>query len=385
MRFSVDAHAIGCHLTGNEVYIRSLLHAFAAVEPSAEFIAYLSVEQAGDMVPGRFARRRVSRNPFARLGFDLCRRVRQDRPDLLHVQYTAPLACPVPVVVSVHDVSFLEHPEYFAISRATQLRLTVRRTIARAARIITGSEFSRAAIASAYGLAEDRIAVVPNAAAAVFRPLPRETASAWVRSTFAIAAPFILNVGNLQPRKNQIGLIHAFAGMIRACPQLPHHLVLAGQDNWRGSDVRRAAEESDCAERIHFTGFVSDDALLHLYNACEFFVFPSFYEGFGLPVLEAMACSRAVACSNSSAVHEVADAAAILFDPHDIAEITRAMLDLALNPDLRARMERLGLQRSAKFNWRNTAEKTLEVYYSVARSRSAIEQARAASASVLNS
>jgi glycosyltransferase involved in cell wall biosynthesis len=384
MRFSVDAHAIGCRLTGNEVYIRSLLHAFAVVEPSAEFIAYLSVEEAADVVPGRFIRRRVSRNPFLRLGFDLGRRLRQDLPDLLHVQYTAPLACPVPVVVSVHDVSFLEYPEYFTIARATQLRLTVRRTIARAARIITGSEFSRTAIARAYGMDENRIAVVPNAAAAIFRPLPRETSAKWVRSRFGIAAPFILNVGDLQPRKNQIGLIRAFADMVSARPQLPHHLVLAGQDSWRGSDVRRAAERSGCAGRIHFTGFVLDDDLLQLYNACEFFVFPSFYEGFGLPVLEAMACSRAVACSNSTAIPEVADAAAILFDPHDTAEITRAMLDLALSVDLRARMERLGLQRAAKFNWRSTAEKTLEVYYSAVRGRPVVER-RAASTPVLNS
>lgn len=385
MRFSVDAHAIGCHLTGNEVYIRSLLHAFAAVDPSAEIIAYLSVEQAADMLPGRFAWRRVSRNPFVRLGYDLSRRLRRDLPDLLHVQYTAPLFCPVPVVVSVHDVSFLEHPEYFTAARATQLRVTVRRTISMAARIITGSEFSRSAISRAYGLSEDKVAVVPNAAAALYRPLPRAQAADWVRSRFQIAAPFILTVGDLQPRKNQVGLIKAFSEMIHACPLLPHHLVLAGKDNWRGSDARRAAERSGVAERIHFTGFVPDDALLQLYNACEFFVFPSFYEGFGLPVLEAMACARAVACSNSSAVHEVADAAAILFDPHDTGEITRAMLDLARTPDLRARMERLGLQRSAQFNWRKTAEKTLEVYHSVARSRPVVEQARATAASVLNS
>jgi glycosyltransferase involved in cell wall biosynthesis len=385
MRFSVDAHAIGCHLTGNEVYIRSLLHAFAAVDPSADIIAYLSVEQAAGMVPAPFAWRRVSRNPFARLGYDLSRRVRQDLPDLLHVQYTAPLFCPVPVVVSVHDVSFLEHPEYFTTARATQLRLTVSRTIARAARIITGSKFSRSAISRVYGLSEDKIAVVPNAAAASFRPIPREAASAWVRSQFRIAAPFVLNVGDLQPRKNQIGLIKAISEMIRACPHLPHHLVLAGQENWRGSETRRVAEASGFAGRIHFTGFVPDEALLQLYNACEFFVFPSFYEGFGLPVLEAMACGRAVACSNTSALYEVADAAAILFDPHNTAEITRAMLDLVRSTELRGRMERLGLQRSAQFSWRNTAEKTLDVYYSVARSRSVDEPARMTSASVSNS
>lgn len=384
MRFSVDAHAIGCHLTGNEVYVRNLLNAFAAVDDEAEFIAYLSVAEAAELVPHCFGQRRVSRNPFVRLGFDLPRRVRQDRPDLLHVQYTAPLSCAVPVVVSVHDVSFLEHPEYFTPSRATQLRLTVRHTVAHAARVITGSEFSRLAISRAYGLDGDRIAVVPNAAAAEFRPLPRETAAAWVRSHFRIPAPFILTVGDLQPRKNQVGLIRAFAEMVRAFPKLPHRLVLAGKEQWRGSEACRAAEETGLAGRIHFTGFVHDGSLLQLYNACDFFVFPSFYEGFGLPVLEAMACARAVACSNTSAVHEVADAAAILFDPHSTTEMTRAMLDLALNPELRLRMERIGWQRSAQFNWRRTAERTLEVYYDAALSHSGLHRRRFAGVPVSN-
>src|SRR5208283_3886224 len=117
MRFAVDAHAIGCHLTGNEVYVRSLLDAFAAVNDNSEFVAYVATAEAARAIPRGFATRRVLRNPFVRLG--------RDRPDLNHVQYTAPLACPAPIVVSVHDVSFLEHPSYFPSARALQLRLTV--------------------------------------------------------------------------------------------------------------------------------------------------------------------------------------------------------------------------------------------------------------------
>jgi hypothetical protein len=143
MRFSVDAHAIGCQLTGNEVYVRNLLSAFASVDDRSEFIAYVSTPEAAGALPRRFRQRRVSRDPFVRLGFDLPRWLRRDRPDLLHVQYTAPLLCPTPVVVSVHDVSFVDYPEYFTAARAAQLRLTVRRTVERAVRVLTGSEFSR--------------------------------------------------------------------------------------------------------------------------------------------------------------------------------------------------------------------------------------------------
>ncbi len=385
MRFSVDAHAIGRHLTGNEVYIRCLLERFSRIDAAAEFIAYVAASGSAARIPERVAKRHISGNPFIRLGFDLSSKLREDRPDLLHVQYTAPLACPVPFVVSVHDVSFLEHPEYFPFPRALQLRLTVERTVRSAARILTGSEFSRQAIARAYGLEADRISVVPNAASSDFRPLPRSNTTPWLRERFQIPAPYLLTVGDLQPRKNQIGLIRAFTEMIRAYPHLPHHLVLAGKETWFSNRIRNAARESDVADRIHLVGFVTDDDLLRLYNGCDVFVFPSFYEGFGLPVLEAMACGRAVACSNTSALPEVADSAALLFDPHSTAEMTRAMLDLVLDTDLRSRMERLGAQRASQFSWQKTAEKTLEVYYDVACCRQKARVKNVGAASVLRS
>ncbi len=367
MRFAVDAHAIGRHLTGNEVYIRSLLDAFHVHRQECEFIAYVSAEEACQHLPSGVQTRRVAANPFLRLGCDLSMKVRQDRPDLLHVQYTAPLACPVPIVVSVHDVSFLEHPEYFTRSRATQLQWTVRRTVQRAAKILTVSDFSRSAILKVYGdLEEDQVVVVPNAGSSEFRPISRESAAAVVRERFGVANRFVLSVGDLQPRKNQIGLIRAFARLVKAFPQLPHTLLLVGKETWFAERVCEAARSSGVEDRIQFTGFVSDADLLQLYNACDLFVFPSFYEGFGLPALEAMACGRAVTCSNTSALPEVVDGAAILFDPYSVDEMVRAMADLLRDPELRARMERLGLQRAAHFSWQKSADRTLDVYREVA-------------------
>jgi len=367
MRFAVDAHAIGRQLTGNEVYIRNLLNGLASQEREAEIVAYVSAERARAFLPARVLARRVSPNPFPRLGLQFARWLRRDRPDLFHVQYTAPVWCPVPVVVSVHDVSYLEHPEYFTPWRAWQLRCTAGRTVRSAARILTGSEFSRRSILKVYGdLPEDRVAVVPNAAAPEFRPISRESAAAFVLRRFGVRAPFVLSVGDLQPRKNHIGLIRAFARLVKAHPRLDLHLVLAGKETWFAGRVREAARQSGAAERIRFPGFVSDDDLLQLYNACELFAFPSFYEGFGLPVLEAMACGRAVVCSNTTSLPEVADSAAILVDPYALDEIVRGMADLLLDSELRTRMERLGMQRAAQFHWQRTAQKTLEVYYDVA-------------------
>jgi glycosyltransferase involved in cell wall biosynthesis len=374
MRFSVDAHAIGQHLTGNETYIRNLLNCFDVLDRDADFVTYIAREEAVADVPSRFEKKRVSVNPFVRLGYDLPRRVAEDRPDLLHVQYTAPLRCAAPVVVSVHDVSFLEHPEYFTWFRAMQLRLTVRRTIRAAACVLTPSEFSKVRILDAYQLPEEKVVVLPNGVSSVFRPVAREAAQKSLRlasrkaagAPAVVPAPFILTVGDLQPRKNHLGLIRAFEDLICAHPQLPHHLLAVGKETWYAPTVLAAAKKSQFADRIHFTGFVEDEELRRLYGACDLFVYPSFYEGFGLPILEAMACGRAVACSNTSAMPEVADSAALLFDPASQRDLVFAMRDLLLNPELRQRMERLGVQRAAMFSWSNSAAKTLDVYYSVA-------------------
>jgi glycosyltransferase involved in cell wall biosynthesis len=366
MLIAIDAHAIGRHLTGNEVYVRSLLNAFAAQDQDCDILAYVSGVEACASIPPRVRASRVAANPFLRLGFDLANRLRKDRPDVLHVQYTAPMGCSVPLVVTVHDVSYLEHPEYFTRERALQLRITVGRTVRRAARILTGTENARNSILKVYpGLEEDKVLVVPLAAAPAFRPIAREAAVAAVRERYSIGGPFILSVGDIQPRKNHIGLIRAFARLAHAYPQLTHKLVFVGKPTWFSPKVQEAARESGVEERIQFAGFVSDADLLHLYNACDCFVFPSFYEGFGFPALEAMACGRAVVCSDASALPEVVDGAAILFDPYATDEMVRAIADVLLDLELRGRMERLGIQRAAHFSWQKTAQKTLDAFHQV--------------------
>ena len=381
MRFSVDAHTIGCHLTGNEVYIRNLLNQFSKLAPDSEFIAYVSKDEAPSYVASRIFTRKVSENPYKRLGWDLPLRLRQDRPDLLHVQYTAPVACSVPVVVSVHDVSFLEYPEYFTRYRCTQLLFTVKRTVKKAAAVLTPSEFSRNAILQHYPVDPHKVVVAHNAVSSQFRPVERNVALAGIEKKFGLRGPFVLTVGDLQPRKNHLGLLNAFEEAMRAHPQLTHRLVFVGKETWYSKELHRSVAQSSISERVHFTGFIDDSELVQFYGACELFMFPSFYEGFGLPILEAMACGRAVACSNTSAMPEVADAAGILFDPRSTREIARAIADVLLNPELRVRLERLGAQRASLFSWERAAQRTLEVYRRVARGQSPVEEMARASVS----
>ncbi len=369
MRFSVDAHAIGRRLTGNEVYIRSLLNAFARLDPQAEFVAYVSEPDVNGWVPSSFLKRHVAGNRYWRLGYHLAECLRRDRPALVHVQYNAPLFCPVPSVVTVHDVSFIEHPEYFPKGRAWQLRVATGSTVRRAARIITISEFSRQRISRAFDLDPDDIVVTPLAAQEHFRPLPRAQTVTQVRERFGIDRPMVLNVGDVQPRKNQVGLIRAFRELLAGAPNLPHVLVLAGQETWFSPHLQEEIRRSGLRERIVVTGFVGEDDLAALYNAADVFVFPSFYEGFGLPVIEAMACGRAVVCSNTASLPEVAGGAAVLVEPGSAGDLLRAMREVLLNEELRQRLERRSLQRAAALSWRETARQTLDVYYSVAEGR----------------
>ncbi len=300
------------------------------------------------------------------MGFDFPLRLRADRPDLLHVQYTGPIACRVPLVVTVHDVSYLEYPQYFTRFRSIQLRLTVKRTVEAAARVLTPSEYSRDAILRHYELDPQKLWWCRTPHLRFSGP----SSATWQRprwsGNFKFARPSCSWSGDLQPRKNHLGLLRAFENVTRAHPHLPHRLVFVGKETWYSKELHRAVASSSIADRVDFTGFVEDAELVHFYGACDLFVFPSFYEGFGLPILEAMACGRAVACSNVTAMPEVADGAGILFDPHSIDEIARAIADVLLDCELRQRLERLGIQRASQFSWEQAARRTLQVYYEVA-------------------
>ena len=333
MRIAIDAHALGRGQAGYESYLRHLTAALPAVSPEDEFLLYR------DLPPER----------FRRLAVELPRRLWRDRPDVLHVQYVAPAGCFTPVVATIHDLSFEDVPEFFSFTERVLLRAAVRRTAKLARRIITVSEFSRGRLMKVYGLAGEKILVAPNAAGPEFQPLPRPLA---VPST----PPYILMVGDLQPRKNHINLIRAFAVL---AGRHPHRLVVAGRETWFSGQIRRAARESGAGERIVFSGYVPDRELPALYNGADLCVYPSLYEGFGLPVVEAMACGTPVVTSRGTAMAEVAGPAAILAEPRDPRDLCAAM-EAALSDSRRLRAA--GLARAAGFCWKESARRTVRAY-----------------------
>jgi glycosyltransferase involved in cell wall biosynthesis len=177
------------------------------------------------------------------------------------------------------------------------------------------------------------------------------------------AQPYILNVGTLEPRKNLAGLLQAFARARRK--GLPHSLVVVGANGWGNSSVERLVDELGIREHVHVSGFVDDQTLPRLYAAADFFVYPSLYEGFGLPVLEAMACGAPVITSNVSSMPEVAGGAALLVDPRSTDELCDAMLRLAGDGQLRSLLRVKGKERAGQFSWERTAEQTWQIYQEV--------------------
>jgi glycosyltransferase involved in cell wall biosynthesis len=279
------------------------------------------------------------------------------------VQYTAPPLAPCPVVATIHDLSFEHLPDTFKRRSRAQLRLTVRRTARAAAHIIAPSEFTRRDIVETYGVAPARVSVVPLAAATRFAPFADAKELQRVRDVYGIAGDYILAVGSIQPRKNLARLIKAYSDLRRrrAQDKLPK-LVVVGKRAWLFGETLRAVEECGVTDALIFTGYAPETDLPALYCGALCFVYPSYFEGFGLPPLEAMRCGTPVVVGDRTSLPEVVGDAGLLVNPFDTESIADALARLIDDGTLRAHLRERGLARATQFDWRETARLTLEVY-----------------------
>jgi glycosyltransferase involved in cell wall biosynthesis len=315
-------------------------------------------------VPRGLEHVREPAHPPTNLGWSLVglpRGARQGRIDVLHAPaYTAPLWGTPPVVLTVHDVSYARRPEWYPYRRDLARRAFYRRSARRADVVLTDSEFSAAEIAAAYGIGRDRIAVVPLGVDGRFTPagpgeaceLPQE-----------ISGPFVLHVGDLHERRNLATAVDAVIAARRHFGGAAGvSLVLAGVDRGVGEGLCAIAREAGVPEAVVALGPVSETLLLALYRCATALVYPSLYEGFGLPVLEAMACGTPVIASRAASLPEVAGDAGILLDPLDVTAWTNAIVNVVNDDDRRAALRSKGLARATEFTWRRTAAMTLDAY-----------------------
>ncbi len=358
MKVGIDAWALGSHWGGDETYIRNVIRALPAVDPSDDYTLFVNPWVQQDTLNGADhtgMRRVIVRTPHARLRLPAFALAMAGSPvDVLHVQYLAPLICPARLVVSVHDIAYERYPEFFPPRLLRLLRRVVPRTIGRATAVLTLSEFSKRDIVEFYGLPPEKVIVAPCAPDPMFQPLADEARLAMVRRRYNTGGRFILCVGNLQPRKNLKTLINAYV-RLRVADVIRHKLVVVGAKAWLFDDTFATARETGYQDELVFTEYVPDDDLVALYNAADVFVYPSIFEGFGLPPVEAMACGTPVVTSNTSSLPEVVGDAALTVAPLDVDALADALAALLRDDALREQLARQGLQRAATFSWEASA------------------------------
>lgn len=350
---------VGFRRTGVGRYINRLVAALPA-ELEGELVVYANRTAKGDTAWRRSWM--PLDHPAARTMWEhlaIPAMARRDGLDLYHGTVNViPMGLPCPAVVTIHDLAFLRFPEQVPVRRQRYLSRAVREAATRSDQVITVSEATKRDIVELLGADADRVHVTPLGVEPAFHPWDAEALDAF-RQSHAVERPYLLSVGTLEPRKNIPGLIAAYR---EVAASVPHDLVLVGAEGWLTEGIHATIQAAGLGNRIKLTGFVPDGDLPGWYGAADAFVFPSLYEGFGLPVLEAMACGTPVVTADNSSLAEVAGDAALLVDASDTAGLAGALLrivdDESLRTDLRAR----GLARSATYAWQRTAAQTAAVY-----------------------
>lgn len=281
--------------------------------------------------------------------------------DLFHgTSYSLPRRSRAKMVATVHDLALLRHPEWGTRSLVQMVRRAVRELPA-AARVIAVSESTRNELIEFCDLPPERICVVHNGCGSEFHRLDTGQCRERIERELRIGGPFVLHVGTLEPRKNLANLIAAFA-QVRLAGADHHRLVLVGADGWGSASIHRAAVAHGVAASVRFVGRVASDLLPALYSAADVVAYPSLHEGFGLPVLEAMACGTPVVAANRAAIPEIAGDAALLVDPEIPEEIAAAICRCLQDETLAADLHRRGIERAAEFTWERAAARTIAVY-----------------------
>ena len=286
--------------------------------------------------------------------------------NVLHsTAFTVPALKRTKLVVTVHDLTFLTHPHLHTPANREFCLKQIERLAERAAMVIADSYCTKKDLLQYLAFPEERVTVVHLAAGENFHPVQHEDTIRQVLEKHEIFHNYLLFVGTLEPRKNSLTLLRACADILQSS-RPPYLLVIAGASGWANAEVYRETQSLGLRERVKFLGYVPDADLRVLYSAARVFIYPSLYEGFGLPVLEAMACGAPVITANTSSLPEVAGEAALLVPPTDVGALKQAIEAVLNDQQLRLRLRQQSLKQAARFSWRETARRTLEIYKKVA-------------------
>lgn len=350
MRIGVDTQSTLGRKTGIGLYTLNLLQALRRVAPRHEYVELSWMRTEELRTDQRLWWEQV----------ELPRRAHAARVDLLHLTgFGAPRWRPCPVLLTVHDLIGLLFPNNLPPISRFYWSHWLPRTIHWANQIIADSEHTKHDLIRLLGISAERVEVVYLGVDVVFRPLEDPVVLEFVRQKYKLPSALVLYVGTIEPRKGLDTLISAYAAL---ADDIPHHLVIAGKRGWYTEPLFRQVKSLGLSQRVHFTDYVADEDLPALYNLADLFIYPSRYEGFGLPPLEAMACGVPVVCSDAASLPEVVGDAALLVPPDDVEALAATMRRVLENDALRAEMRTKGLERAKRFTWEETARRTVAIY-----------------------
>jgi len=377
MRVGIDGYPLAEPRTGVGHYTLELARALALISPADHFelvspkpfdvAALQEIERAN--LPNlltKTPRASSIRGHWWSIGLPLY--IRRAGFDLFHgTNFDVPLWRQGRSVVTIHDLSALLHPEKHRSRLVRRARLRLPLVVRFADRIITPTESVKQEVCQRFKVKPEKVTAIHSAARGSFKPMPFAQ-SAELRKRLRIEDEFLLFVGTLEPRKNLLTLLKAFAQINTQTAHRPQ-LVIAGGEGWLMNDMFAFIKESGISERLRFTGYLSDEELRALYSSCKVFLYPSVYEGFGLPPLEAMACGAPVVAGRIPSLQEVLGSNARLVDPLDVNALARGIVELIEDEDQRQKLAAAGVEHARKFSWEKTARLTLEVYQQVSEAR----------------
>ena len=364
---AISAHlwhgAAGYRSAGIHTYIARLLPRLPEVDPTFRYTIYTNAPTALDARVRSTCWPTV--RPLVRIAWEQLAQpfaLRRDRPDLLHATaFVTPIISRFPAVITVYDLSFALFPELFRGPNQTYLRTFTRLSVKRACRVIAISDHTRHDVNRLYGVPLDRIDVAYPGVDVRFQPMPHDAVEAF-RRKHNLPDRFFLYLGTLEPRKNLSRLIDAFAWLTAAHPKARLQLILVGGKGWMYEELFAKVRSLGLEERVRFAGFAPDEDLPLWYSAATALVYPSTYEGFGMPPLEAMACGTPVVASNAASLPEVVGDAALTIEPEDVSGLAGAMQRVWDDAALRVELSRRGIDQAKRFTWEATAQATVASY-----------------------
>lgn len=366
-RIGINAHLLsgeaGYRRAGIHRYIAQILHHLPREESGPKYVVYTNqrkelagradVTAVSTWLP---TQRRLARILWEQIIWPW--QAHRHRLDLLHsMAFVTPLFSPIPAVVTVFDLSFMHKPESFPSVQRNYLATQTRRSCRRARRVITISQSARDDVHRFFDVPLSRIDVIYPGVDEQYRPATAAQIDAFRRRK-GLPSRYILHVGTLQPRKNLPRLVEAFSRLADTAV----HLVFVGGKGWLYEEIFQRVAALNLTDRVHFAGYAPDEELPLWYAAADLFVFPSVYEGFGMPVVEAMACGAPVLAANAASIPEAVGSAGQLFDPHDVDDLARRMANVLNNDALSATMRQRGFQQAQQFSWQRAGLETAVVY-----------------------